>query len=71
MTVRRCEKFEEDPNQHPAWDIWMANRTLRVWIRQNWCWPYGRYNWGYYGFGMGLIGFMFWPKKNKLREKES
>jgi hypothetical protein len=54
--IRRCQKFPDDPNTLPAFDIDLGSRVLRV-FGKRWAWPYGWRNWGCYGWGAGPIGF--------------
>jgi hypothetical protein len=44
-------------------DIWIYTRCLRIFWRGFQCpqGPYGFHQWGFYGFGIGPVGFMFWP----------
>ena len=43
-------------------DIWFYGCCLRVFWRWRYPWrPYAHHAYGLYAFGIGPIGFMFWP----------
>lgn len=44
-------------------DIYFAGCCLRV-FRKRLSFPYFFHNWGFYGFGAGPFGFMFWPARS-------
>lgn len=51
------------PFRMPGADICTHKRALRIFWRgfsypQR---PYFYHRWGFYGFGVGPVGFMFWP----------
>ena len=62
----------EDPDDLPEpHDLWFAGRCLRVFYRGWRCsqWPYAFHRWGFYGFGVACIGFIFWPKREAKHGK--
>ena len=54
-------------------DICLLGAYLRVFYRPwHFPWrPYAFHKWGFYGFGVGPVGFMFWPpQKSEGRDAE-
>ena len=41
-------------------DVWLLGATLRFWVSELRP-PYCYHKWGFYGFGVGPLRFMFWP----------
>jgi len=51
-------------------DIWIgSHRCLRVFYRPwKFPWrPYAFHRWGFFGFGAGPIGFMYWPNAGETK----
>ena len=45
-------------------DFWFAGACLRVFFRWRFPWrPYAWHDWGLYAFGIGPVGFMYWPPR--------
>ena len=59
--IRILDHFPGTPNMTGA-DIWVGKRCLRVFLRgfRN-PRPYAWHKYGFYAFGAGPIGFMYWP----------
>lgn len=45
-------------------DIFVGDECLRIFPRHFSC-GYWFHRWGFYGFGFGWLGFMFWSAKEK------
>lgn len=48
-------------------NVHFAGMCLRVFWRKRsmFCGPYAFHNWGFYAFGVGPIGCMFWPRRSE------